>query len=120
VHGISMDIERRDDGDIPDYGRGVGEEELAMRVEDSETPRGEHQKADTGEEDADKLDGEVAGSPSETWGDERDEDRSKDDSEGDEDRSGESEQSEDGFSELGGFFVALLGAEARVNRDEGC
>jgi hypothetical protein len=115
-----MEIESDNDGDVPDDRRGVGEKELAVRVQDSKTPGGENEEADTGEEDANELDREVARGSFETRRDQRNEDRSEGDSKCDENGSGEGEKSEDGFGKLRGFFIAFLGAEPGVNGDEGC
>jgi hypothetical protein len=100
IDGVPMQVEGDDDGDVPDNGRRVGEEELAMRVQNTEAPGGEDQQADAREEDADELDGEVARRSFEARGDEGDENGRKDDAESDEDRCGESQQGEDGFGEL--------------------
>src|SRR5438309_11557636 len=64
------------------------------------------------------MDREFAGGAVESGSDQRDEYRGEDDTESDEDRGREREQGKDGFGELRGFFIAVLGAKAGVDRDE--
>ena len=47
---MALPDERGDHGEVPHHGRGVGEEEVAMAVEDAETPGGEHESAAPGKE----------------------------------------------------------------------
>ena len=52
--------ECRDHRQIPEYGRGVGHEEPAVTVENSQTPGREHEEACTGKQDSGQQDSEVA------------------------------------------------------------
>ena len=47
--------ERRDDGDVPHHRREVGDEELAVAVEDAQRPGGQHEHARHREDDADEI-----------------------------------------------------------------
>ena len=50
----------RDERDVPDDGRGVGEEEAPVAVEHAEAPRREHEQPRAGEEDAHEPFGQLA------------------------------------------------------------
>ena len=52
--------ERGDDRRVPQHGREVRQEELAMAVQDAERPGGQHEHARHREEDADDGDHELA------------------------------------------------------------
>ena len=111
--------ERGDHGDVPDYGGGVGEQEAAMAVENSQAPRGEDEHGRAGKKNLHEVDGEQALVAMKAGGNEIDEPGRGEDA-GDRQQGGDEKQErEDGFGELRGFFAALLGAEARIDGDEG-
>ena len=90
-----------------------------MAVEDSQAPCGEDEHGRAGKEDLHEADREQALGAVKAGCDEIDEPGRGEDA-GDGKQGGdEEEEREDGFGELGGFLVALLGAEARVDGDEG-
>jgi len=67
VHGQSTVREpgagsnhRQDAGYVPERGRRVGQEEAAVRIEDSEAPRRDHHQPGHGKQNAHKRDGKLA------------------------------------------------------------
>jgi len=66
---------------IPDHGRGVRHEEAAVTVEDSEAPRGEHQKSGTRKQDSGEPHRQVSLLTGEAVGDDRDKPRRREHSE---------------------------------------
>ncbi len=90
-----------------------------MAIENSQAPRRKHQHGRAGEKNLHEADGEQALVALKARRNEIDEPGRGEDA-GDGKQGGdEEEEREDGFGELGGFLVALLGAEARVDGDEG-
>ncbi len=109
----------RDHGDVPEDGRGVGDEELAVAVENTEAPGGSDEEAGAREEDAHKENGELAFFTVETWGDGFNQPRSREHSEKNEHRSAKREQSSDGTGGFARFFLIAAGKEVGVDRNEG-
>ncbi len=112
--------ERRDHGDVPDHGGGVGEEKAAVAVEDAEAPGREHEQGRAGKEDADELDGKQARLALEAVGDDVHQRGGEEHTQQHEHRSDENQDGEDGGGGAGGLLVALFGVQARVDGDERC
>ncbi len=89
-----------------------------MGVEDPEAPRGDHEQADPGEHDPHQRDGELEPLPDEPGGDETDQ-RAGEQDPSDRQRSDEHhQQAEHGTGDATGLFLAVLGQQPRVGRDE--
>jgi len=107
-----------DHGDVPENGRGVGEKEFSVAVEDAEAPGGGHEESCAGEKDADENDGEFALFTVKAGGDGVDEPGRGEDAEKDEEGSGKRKKSSDGAGGLAGFFLVIAGEKVGVDGDE--
>ena len=108
-----------DHGDVPEHGRGVGDEKFAMAVEDAEAPGGSDEQACAGKEDADEEDGELALLAVEAGGDGVDEPGGGENTEENEERSADGEESRNGTGGFAGFFFVFAGEQVGVNGNEG-
>ena len=99
--------ERADDREVPGHRRRVGEEELAVAVEDAETPGRQHQEPGARKEDADQGDGEFALVAREAGRDDRDEAGRSEHAERHHTRHDEREQRADGARHPVGLVLLL-------------
>lgn len=109
----------RDHGDIPEDGCRIGDEELAVTVENTEAPSGSNKEAGAGEEDAHEKDGKFAFFAAESRGDGFNQPRSGENTEKYEHRSAQGEQSGDCAGRFARFFLIAACKQAGVNGNEG-
>lgn len=108
-----------DHGDVPEHRSGVGEEEFAVAVEDTEAPGGGDEKSGTGKKDADKKNGEFAFLAVKAGSDGIDEPGSGENPKHNEDRGAESDKSRNGAGSFAGFFFVLAREKVGIDGDEG-
>ncbi len=110
--------QRRDDRQVPDHRRDVGEEEPPVAVEHAETPRGEHQQSRAREENPHQPRGGLALRALESRSDDVDEPRGQQDAREHQHRDRESQERRDGARGGAGIRLSSLRPEAGVHRDE--
>ena len=110
---------RRDHRDIPDDRRGVGEEELAVAIQNAQPPRGEHQQSGAGEENAHQPDGQFALGALEPGSDDPDQVRRQQDADQHDHRRGQRQDRAHRAGHAARLLLVALGQQARVHRNEG-
>jgi len=108
-----------DHGEVPENGRGVREEELAVAVQDAEAPGGGDEESCAREEDANEKDGEFALFAVEAGSDGVDEPWRGEHTEQDQERGRKCEESGNSTRGFAGFFLVVTGEEIGIDRDKG-
>src|SRR5262249_43161460 len=96
----------------------VGEEKLAMTVENAKTPSGGHQKSRARKKNANEENGEFAFFAMEAGGDGVDQPRSGEHTQENQERGAKREKSGDGTCGLASFFFVFAGKKIGVNRNK--
>ena len=108
-----------DHGDVPQNRSGVGDEKLAVTVENAEAPSGPNEEAGAGKEDADKENGEFALFAVEAGSDGVNEPGSGENAEKDENGSAQGEKRCNGSGGLACFFLVVARQQVGINGNEG-
>ena len=108
----------RDDGAVPEDGRGVREEETAVAVEDAEAEGREDEEAGAGKEDPDEPDRQLAPLPGEAWGEDVDEERRRQDAQCRQENRQERQERSDRTCRAARLLLLPLCEKARVDGDE--
>jgi hypothetical protein len=111
--------EGRDHGRVPRERRGIGEEEFAVAVQNSQAPRGGHEQSDAGKENLHQANSESAGLAFEAGSDGIDEPGGGKHADQHEHGGGERKDTAHGARHAVGLFAIALGQQAGVDRDEG-
>jgi hypothetical protein len=109
---------RRDHRGVPGDRRRVGEEELAVAVEDAQAPRGRDEQSGAREENPHQMGGELAFRAGEARCDQRDHQGRGEHAEHHQHRHGQREDGEEGPRHVRGRFVLTARAQPGVDGDE--